>query len=97
MKRVSLQAKDFREKIKDLPFSFLSESPSNALTALHPLHANAYSIFLLLEKEYGIWVCPNGDKQKETVFRVGHLGALGPEENSTLLQALQDLQLRGLL
>ena len=60
VERVALQAKDFREKIKGLPFMLISESPANAVTPLHPLSANAYEIFLRLKEEYGIWVCPNG-------------------------------------
>lgn len=97
VERVALQAKDFREKIKGLPFILISESPANAVTPLHPLSANAYEIVLRLKEEYGIWVCPNGGELRDYLFRVGHIGALSHEDNSTLVKAFQDLKLRGLL
>ena len=97
VEKVALQAKDFREKIKGLPFMLISESPANAVTPLHPLSANAYEIFLRLKEEYGIWVCPNGGELRDYLFRVGHIGALSHEDNSTLVKAFQDLKLRGLL
>ena len=95
--RVAAQAADFREKIKDMPFEMVSESPANGVTPLHPLHANAYEIFTTLKDEYGIWICPNGGDMKETIFRVGHIGALTHEDNTTLVNALKDLQKRGIL
>ena len=88
---------DFRSKIKDLPFTIVSQSMSNAVTPLHPQNASAYDIFLKLKDEYGIWVCPNGGDMAEKVFRVGHLGNLSPEDNTTLIDALKDMQAKGLL
>ena len=90
-------AQDFREKIKDLPFEIVSESLSNAVTPLHPTTASAYDIFITLKDEYGIWVCPNGGALKDTVFRVGHIGALTEEDNTILVNALKDMMKRGLL
>lgn len=95
--RVAAQAEDFRDKIKNLPFDFVSESPANGVTPVRPLNADAYKIFLLLKDEYGIWICPNGGDMKNTVFRVGHIGNLTHEDNTTLIEALKDLQRRGLL
>ena len=95
--RVAAQAKDFREKIKDLPFDFVSESPANGVTPVHPLNADAYEIFTTLKDEYGIWICPNGGDMKSTVFRVGHIGYLSHEDNTTLINALKDMHKRGLL
>ena len=90
VKRVAEQARDFRERIKDLPFELVSES-------VHPTNGNAYEIFLKLKDEYGIWICPNGGKMKNTIFRVGHIGALTHEDNKTLVDALKDLQKKGIL
>jgi len=95
--RVAAQAEDFREKIKNLPFAFVSESPANGVTPVRPLNADAYKIFEILKKEYGIWICPNGGDMKKTVFRVGHIGYLTHDDNTTLIKALLDLQSRGLL
>lgn len=97
VKRVQSQAIDFRNRIQSLPFEMVSESPANGVTALHPTRANAYDIFLRLKNEYHIWVCPNGGDMKDKVFRVGHMGALTHRDNEILVNALEDLQKRGLL
>ena len=95
--RIAAQAEDFRTKISELPFEFVSESPANGVTSVHPTTANAFDIFLTLKEEYGIWICPNGGDMKDTIFRVGHIGALTHEDNTTLINALKDMQKRGLL
>lgn len=95
--RVAAQAADFRNKIKELPFELVSESPANGVSSVHPTTAKAYDIFLTLKDEYGIWICPNGGEMKDTIFRVGHIGALTHEDNTTLINALIDMQKRGLL
>lgn len=95
--RVAAQAADFRAKIKEMPFGFVSESPANGVTSVHPLNANAYEVFLELKDKYGIWICPNGGDMKTTVFRVGHIGSLTHEDNTTLIDALKDMQIKGLL
>lgn len=95
--RVAAQAEDFREKIKELPFEFVSESPANGVTPVHPIGTDAYEIFITLKDEYGIWICPNGGDMKNTIFRVGHIGYLTHEDNTTLINALKDMQRRKLL
>lgn len=95
--RVAAQAQDFRKKIMELPFSFVSESPANAVTPIHPLNADAYMIFTELKDNYNIWICPNGGDMKNTVFRVGHIGYLNHDDNTTLINALRDMQKRNLL
>ncbi len=93
--RVAAQAKDFRLRVSELPVEFVSESPANGVTPLHPINGNAYEIFTKLKDEYGIWICPNGGDMKETIFRVGHIGALTIEDNTILLNALKDLHEKG--
>ncbi len=95
--RVAAQARDFREKAKELPFEFVSESPANGVTPIHPIHADAYEVFTELKDHYGIWICPNGGDMKNTVFRVGHIGHLTHEDNTTLINAFKDLLARGKL
>ena len=95
--RMAALAADFREKIKALPLTIVSQSLSNAVTPLHPHHVSAYDIFLKLKDEYNIWVCPNGGDMADKVFRVGHLGALTPADNTTLVAALTDLNKKGFL
>lgn len=95
--KIAMIANDFREKIKDMPFEIVSESMSNAVTPLHPLNASAYDIFTILKDEYEIWVCPNGGDLADKLFRVGHIGALTKEDNTKLVEAMKDMQRRGLL
>ena len=95
--RVAAQAEDFRAKIKELPFEFVSESPANGVTPVHPLNADAYEIFMTLKDEYSIWVCPNGGDMAHSIFRVGHIGYLTHEDNTTLINALKNMKDRGLL
>ena len=87
----------FRNAIKALPFEFVSESMSNAVTALHPISASAYDIFTILKDEYDIWVCPNGGSLRDKIFRVGHIGFLTKEDHDKLIEALKDLQKRGII
>lgn len=96
-KRAAGLAAHFRRGIEKLPFTVFSDSLSNAVTPLHPLHGAAYQIFLTLKDEYGIYVCPNGGDLADHVFRVGHMGALTEKDNQTLLDALADMQKRGML
>jgi aspartate aminotransferase-like enzyme len=97
LKRAADLAQHFREGIRELPFTIVSDRLSNAVTPLHPLHASAYQIFLTLKDEYDIYVCPNGGELADQVFRVGHMGYLTKEDNQRLLDALKDMQNRGLL
>lgn len=82
-------AKDFRNKIKDLPLEILPESQSNAVTALKTTNKSANEVFLELKNNYNIWVCPNGGSLKDLVFRVGHIGDLTIEDNDKLIDALK--------
>ena len=92
IKRIGALATYFREKIKDLPFEIVSESMSNAVTPLHPTTASAYDIFLKIKDEYGMWICPNGGDMKDTIFRVGHIGALMTADYDKLIAAFRELK-----
>lgn len=95
--RIESIANDFREKIKDLPFEICSEAMSNAVTPIHPRNVSAYDVFTTLKNEYNIWVCPNGGELSDKIFRVGHIGALTKDDNTTLVNAFKEMQARGLL
>ena len=87
----------FRNRIKNLPFEICSESLSNCVTPLHPLTCSAHELFIKIKDEYGIWICPNGGDMKDTVFRVGHIGALTYADYDKLIDAFKDLQRKGFL
>lgn len=90
-------AEDFRNGIKDLPFELVSESPSNAVTALHPKNVSAKEIIRILKDEYKIWGCPNGGEMADVVFRIGHIGYITNDDLHKLLDALHDMKRRGFL
>ena len=90
-------AQDFRNRIKDLPLEIVSASMSNAVTPIHPLNVSAYDVFLTLKDEYGIWICPNGGELADKIIRVGHIGNLTINDNTELINALEDMNNRGLL
>lgn len=96
-KKIASVAKDFRSSIKDLPFEFVSEFPSNAVTCLRPIHGGAKKIVRILRDEYQIWVCPNSGEMADVVFRIGHIGYITHEDNHKLIDALYDMNRRGLL
>ncbi len=87
----------FRAQITDLPLDICSEAMSNAVTPLMTRDCSAHEIFMILKDEYGIWVCPNGGEYKDKIFRVGHIGELTVEDYQVLVEALWDLQKRGIL
>lgn len=99
-RKIADLAQDFRKKMleAELPFEFFSESMSNAVTALKTSgNTNAYTVFEILKDQYGIWVCPNGGELGKKIFRVGHIGALTKKDNDTLIEAMKNMQERGLL
>ena len=97
IKRIHIIATDFREKISNLPLKIVSHSLPNAVTSLSPQKSNAYEIFLELQNNYNIWICPNGGNLKNKVFRVGHIGDISINDNDTLINALKDLNKKGIL
>ena len=98
--RIGGLAAYFRQKLREyeLPFTIVSHSLPNAVTPLAARDGvSAHEIFVTLKDEYGIWVCPNGGELRDKVFRVGHIGALEKADYDRLLDALRDMQKRGLL
>lgn len=95
--KIASIADDFRKKIKGMPLKIFSETMSNAVTPLHPLNVSAYDIFTILKNEYDIWVCPSGGMLADEIFRVGHIGELTKDDNTTLVDALKDMHSKGSL
>ena len=95
--KIKTIANDFRERVKHLPLSFVSHAPGNAVTPLHPQRVSAYDVFTTLKDEYNIWICPNGGAMRDRVFRVGHIGSLTIDDNTRLINAMNNMLERGLL
>lgn len=96
-KKIAALAADFRARISDLPLDICSDSWSNAVTPLKVRNCSAYDIFTTLKDNYNIWICPNGGNLKDSVFRVGHIGALTTNDNKVLSDALHKLADEGIL
>lgn len=89
--KTKLLAEDFRNKLDTLPLEVSAYSLSNAITPVATGDYSATSIVNELKTDYGIWVCPNAGDQKDRGFRVGHLGDLGVEDNTILINALGEI------
>lgn len=97
-KKIESIAKDFRDKIRDLPFEFVSKSPSNAVTCLSVRKGvSAKRVFEVLKNDYGIFICPNGGDFADSLFRVGHIGDLSKRDNSKLVRVFKKLEKRGII
>ena len=44
-----------------------------------------------------MWICPNGGSMKDTLFRVGHIGALTKADYDQLVDVFNDLQKKGMI
>ena len=98
--RIGGLAEYFRKAItqSDLPFEFVADPMSNAVTALTPTNGtSANDIINMLKDEYVIWICPNGGDLKDKVLRVEHIGALTTADYDSLMNAFLDLRTRGIL
>lgn len=97
IQRISDLAADFRSKITEFPFVVKSNCLSNAVTTVHSKEKIEANIVEILKNEYDIWVSTaRDDLSKTMLFRVGHMGDLTPKDNDTLIEALRDIQKRGL-
>jgi len=97
IKRISDLATDFRTKIKEFPFEIKCPCLSNAVTTVHSNEIIETNLVEVLKNEYDIWVSTaRDDLSKSMIFRVGHMGDLTPEDNDKLIDALRDIQKRGL-
>jgi len=79
----------FRRSIKALPLKEFSPYMPNAMTALSPTDGkSAMDIVNDLEKDYKVMVCPNGGAERDSVFRVSHMGEMTKEYTDILINAL---------
>lgn len=84
-------AEYFRSSIKNLPLELSSSFMPNAMTTLSPTDGkSALDIVNDLERDYKVMICPNGGDQKDTMFRVSHMGEVSKEYTDVLIDALFD-------
>lgn len=81
----------FRESIKALPLKECTSYMPNAVTALSPTDGkSAMDIVTTLEQDYKVMICPNGGAERDTIFRVSHMGEMSKEYTDILIDALYD-------
>ena len=92
IEHVSEMAQYFRKEIENMPFDIFSQSPSIAFTALEPTCGiSPHTFFEILDRKYNIWICPNGGKLGEKIFRVGHIGNVDKRDYDRLVSALREI------
>lgn len=81
----------FRQSIKALPLKEYTPYMPNAMTALTPTDGkSAMEIVNALEASYKVMVCPNGGAERDSVFRVSHMGEMTKQYTDILINALHD-------
>ncbi|MCK4743219.1 MAG: alanine--glyoxylate aminotransferase family protein [Sulfuriflexus sp.] len=81
----------FRKSIKALPLKEYTPYMPNAMTTLTPTDGkSAIDIVNVLEKKYKVMVCPNGGAERDSVFRISHMGEMTTEYTDILINALHD-------
>ncbi len=84
-------AEYFRASIEPLPIKIYTPYMPNAMTALSPTDGkSAMDIVNDMEEQYKVMVCPNGGAERDTVFRVAHMGEMTREYTDLLIDALYD-------
>ena len=85
------RADEFRSLAERLGYQQVPASPSNAVTALWSPNCRAREIIDIAKSQYGIWLCPNGGKHADDVFRVGHIGYITESDQKQLLLAFDEI------
>ena len=89
--QITTVAKDFRERLKDLPVRIPSYPLSNAITPVIFEEPIAYHVFEQLKNHYGIYVNPTGGALHDTMFRVAHIGQTNVEDNHMLVNHIREI------
>ena len=87
--RIDSVAKDFREKIKDLPISIPKFTLSNAVTPIRFEEPIARKVFTVLKDKYDIFVNPTGGENEDYVLRIAHIGDTNIKDNTMLVELLK--------
>ena len=95
-REISSRALAVREALSSTALRLVAESPSNAVSAFYCPGHNAKLIVDQAKLHYGMWLCPNGGKLADDVFRIGHIGCITAEQNAALVSALKQMSADGL-
>jgi hypothetical protein len=87
--RIDSVAKDFRNRIKELPVSIPTFTISNAVTPIRFEGPIAKDVFTILKDKYDIFVNPTGGVNEDYVLRVAHIGDTTIEDNIMLVETMK--------
>lgn len=85
--RVREIAKDFRYKIRNLPFTLMADNPASCATGLYTERTDVKAFFKYLVAK-NIYFIPSGGSAGKK-FIVGHLGEITKDDNTTLVKELK--------
>lgn len=91
LKKIDNIAKDFRNRIKDLPINLPTFNLSNAITPIFFKKPIAMKVFDILKNEYQIMVNPTGGDNQHYSLRIAHIGNISIEDNIRLVSAIQEI------
>ena len=89
--KIAEVAKDFRDRLQDLPVRIPAYPLSNAITPVIFEEPIAYRVFELLKNRYGIYVNPTGGALHDTMFRVAHIGQTDVKDNCMLVEKIREV------
>lgn len=81
----------FRQLCREAGVALPAYPMSNAVTALVFPDGGADALFHKMKDRYGKMLTPNGGALKDTVLRVGHLGALTPDDYRELIKEIREV------
>ena len=82
-------ARDFRERVRELPVDIPSCPLSNAITPILFREDIAYRVFEVLKDRYDIMVNPTGGELHDKALRIAHIGQTTKEDTTMLLGYLK--------
>lgn len=78
-----------REGLEKLGLKILAKKPANCVSAVMTEDVDASLIVKIMREKYNIEIAPSGGDLKTKLFRIGNYGAVGEEEISQCLKALE--------
>lgn len=88
---IATRAATVRECLSGTRLKLVAENPSNAVSAFWCPLNNAGEIVSTAKQRFDMWLCPNGGKLADRVFRIGHIGSITDKEMDHLCDALQEM------
>jgi len=80
-------ALDFRDRIKEMPFTIIAETPGNAVTGIYTSRTDVKKFFRDLQTKKIFFSPTGGEKGKK--FVVSHMGNLTTEDNAIFVNELK--------